>query len=208
MCDRYRNYEILSATEQPGVDFSIEVVDRSTSIVIAAPHGGGIEPGTSEIASAIAGTAYSLYLFNGLKTTGNSALHITSSNFDEPGCLALLRSAEVVVTIHGEESHTQVVFLGGCHVQGRAAIQRTLEEHGYSVKRHDDPNLQGIHSSNICNIGHSRSGVQLELSKGLRRSFFRSLNRAGRRQPTPELNRFAEVVRMGLRCLIGPSGVA
>jgi phage replication-related protein YjqB (UPF0714/DUF867 family) len=53
-------------------------------VAVIAPHGGGIEPGTSELATAIAGDDFSLYLFEGLKSAGNGELHITSTNFDEP----------------------------------------------------------------------------------------------------------------------------
>jgi phage replication-related protein YjqB (UPF0714/DUF867 family) len=69
-----------------------------------APHGGGIEPGTSELADAIAGSDLSFYTFEGLKSSGNTDLHITSTRFDEPMCLTLLASSSVVVTLHGEHS--------------------------------------------------------------------------------------------------------
>jgi phage replication-related protein YjqB (UPF0714/DUF867 family) len=105
MPDRYRNYRALSAAERIGIDFSIETQDRETALIIATPHGGGIEPGTSEVARAIAGTNYSYYLFNGLKETGNQSLHITSSNFDEPSCRALLSSARIVIAVHAANDY-------------------------------------------------------------------------------------------------------
>jgi Poly-gamma-glutamate hydrolase len=71
---------------------------------LVAPHGGGIEPGTSELADAIAGSDLSFYTFEGLKSSGNTDLHITSTRFDEPMCLTLLASSSVVVTLHGEHS--------------------------------------------------------------------------------------------------------
>ncbi|WP_261338761.1 poly-gamma-glutamate hydrolase family protein [Rhizobium leguminosarum] len=47
-----------------GVDFRIGVTRIPVAIV--APHRGHIEPHTSEIAAAIAGEDFSLYLFEGL----------------------------------------------------------------------------------------------------------------------------------------------
>jgi phage replication-related protein YjqB (UPF0714/DUF867 family) len=55
-------------------------------VAIIAPHGGKIEPGTSEIAAAIAGDDYSLYRFQGLRDRPREELHITSAKFDEPTC--------------------------------------------------------------------------------------------------------------------------
>ena len=87
------------------------------AFAIVAPHGGGIEPGTSEIADAVAGTGASPSTRSkGLKTTGNGDLHITSTRFDEPMCLTAARSRlQVVLTLHGEHSEEdgEGVFLGG-----------------------------------------------------------------------------------------------
>ncbi len=81
------------------------LISRGTDLVIVTPHGGGIEPGTTEIVRALAGADLSYYLFQGLKPNDNlAALHITSSNFDEPQCVALLRAAAMTVAVHGESS--------------------------------------------------------------------------------------------------------
>ena len=56
-----------------------------------APHGGGIEPGTTEIAEAVAGHEHTFYSFSGVKARGNSVLHITSSRFDEPEGIAIAK---------------------------------------------------------------------------------------------------------------------
>ena len=67
MPDRYRRFADLAANECLGVDYRIRVEDRGTPFVILAPHGGWIEPGTSEIAEALAGTDLSFYAFEALK---------------------------------------------------------------------------------------------------------------------------------------------
>jgi phage replication-related protein YjqB (UPF0714/DUF867 family) len=192
MHDRYNNFAALRASEPAGA-FSIAVCDRASHVVVAAPHGGGIEPGTSEIVVAIAGADLSYYLFEGHKRQGNAALHITSSNFDEPEALALLRRAACVLTVHGEASEAETVYLGGLNASLKLALTRGLESRGYAVR--ENAHLQGLDERNICNMGLTGQGVQLELSAGLRRTFFESLSRAGRTKPTARLAEFSAIVR-------------
>lgn len=197
--DSYANFAALDAKECEGVDFCVCVVTReTTSTVILAPHGGGIEPGTSEVAKQIAGKDLSCATFEGLKPAGNSRLHITSTNFDEPRCLALVMASDNVLTIHGERSEKPVVFLGGKDTVLSKHVRTALEDAKYIVEVHKDPNLRGMDLTNICNRGRKRAGVQLELSLGLRTLFFKSLNAEGRMMPTDELVKFASAVQKGL----------
>ena len=198
--DVYAKFAELSAAERAGVDFRVHVVRRANArTVVLAPHGGGIEPGTSEVANKIADNDLSLTLLEGIKPALNARLHITSTNFDEPQCVELVQAADHVVAIHGERSKQPVAFLGGRDMDLREHLRLELERHGYKVSIHADSELQGSSAANICNRGRRGAGVQLELSSGLRRTFFESLTAAGRRQPTPELARFAGAVRAGLR---------
>ena len=67
MADRFRSFEKLKFHFADNRDISIVATERQgTTCLIMAPHGGKIEKGTSELASAIAATDYSLYLFEGL----------------------------------------------------------------------------------------------------------------------------------------------
>ena len=198
MADTYPNFAALDLAEKQSGTFSITAQDRGSSVVIAAPHGGAIEPGTSEIARAIAADDLSYYSFEGRKRDGNAALHITSSNFDEPQCLKLLLPAETVLTVHGEASEYEVVYLGGRDKLTLERIRQSLAEQSLTVCTHANPELQGIHPRNICNVGFSGAGVQLEISLGLRRTFFTSLNRSGRQNPTPRLAKFAAAIRGAL----------
>ena len=163
-----------------------------------SPHGGCIEPGTSEVAKEIAKNDLSLAIFEGRKSSGNTALHITSTNFDEPRCVRLIQESNNVVAIHGEGSAETVVFLGGIDQDLGEHLEVALERHGYKVKIHENSNLQGIAAANICNRGRRGVGVQLELSAGLRRTLFDSLTDKGRKKPTDELKKFATAVREGL----------
>jgi phage replication-related protein YjqB (UPF0714/DUF867 family) len=79
------------------------VLVPESRIAIIAPHGGGIEPGSSTIARAIAGEDINMYLFEGIKVAkGNAIVHIASHHFDEPRCLG-----EAVGTLfHSVRSHS------------------------------------------------------------------------------------------------------
>ena len=104
MADKYPNFATLARHERSGIDYRVLVRRARPAFDIIAPHGGGIEPGTSEIADAIAGEKYSFYAFEGLKPSGNADLHLTSTRFDEPLCLAVLGDSSLALTVHGEHS--------------------------------------------------------------------------------------------------------
>ena len=197
--DVYRNFAELSETESEGIDFYISAVKRDgSSTVIVAPHGGAIEPGTSEVAKDVAKNDLSLAIFEGIKSKGNKRLHITSTNFDEPRCVELVQESDTVVAIHGEGSNELSVFLGGRDNNLCEKLKEALELYGYAVKTHGNPDLHGLNEANICNRGRHGAGVQLELTSGLRQTFFQSLTDKGRKKPTDELVRFAAAVREGL----------
>ena len=110
---RYYSYEVLHLEKEKGVDYDIHKLNRGSPLVIATPHGGGIEPGTSEIVLALAGQEHSYYVFEGLGECGNNKLHIASTDFDEPSCLELLQHACLVLTIHGCSGGHEAVYVGG-----------------------------------------------------------------------------------------------
>jgi phage replication-related protein YjqB (UPF0714/DUF867 family) len=59
MRDTYRCFEELAATEREGVDYEIVTQVGSTGVLFIAPHGGGIELGTAELAQDLAGRTHS-----------------------------------------------------------------------------------------------------------------------------------------------------
>ena len=101
MPDQYANFTALAAKETLGTDYQIFLTDRGTPAVVIAPHGGCIEPGTSEIAKAIAGDDLSVYIFEGLGNRPHGDLHIASHRFDEPNGLELVIAAQTAIAIHG-----------------------------------------------------------------------------------------------------------
>lgn len=175
MADRYRNFEELSADMQIDVDYRIRKEDRDTSVVILAPHGGTIEPGTSQIAQAIAGGEFSFYSFEAVNAGAHSDLHITSHRFDEPDAVYLVGRSYTAVAIHGRKDNgSDTVWLGGRAITLRDAIGASLRDAGFAA----EPNmtLPGVHETNICNRTRSGEGVQLELPLSLRRKLMKEVD--------------------------------
>jgi phage replication-related protein YjqB (UPF0714/DUF867 family) len=78
----YVGFADLAKHQRRGRDFEILICRLSSRVAVIAPHGGGIERGTSEIARAIAGEDFNVYALEGIKPTGNyKALHLTSRLF-------------------------------------------------------------------------------------------------------------------------------
>ena len=171
MPDTYQDFRELREAEREGVDWARVHEDRESRILIMAPHGGWIEPLTTEVARAMAGREFSFYTFMGLKEEGNQALHLTSHLFDEPLALDAASKADRVVAIHGERSrHGAFVMVGGRWDELGAALARVLEREGFPV-REPREGLGGRHRRNICNRGRLGAGGQLEISEGLRAQF-------------------------------------
>lgn len=172
MTNAYRNFRELSTYEIEGLDWSLEYLDRGSPILVMAPHGGWIEPFTSEIARAVAGDDLSFYTFRGLSARrsrkGRRSLHITSHLFDEPVASRAAARVHAVLAVHGERSRDgRFVMVGGRWRWLGNAIARRLEKAGFPV-RAPRPGLEGLDRLNICNRGTRGGGVQLEISEGLR----------------------------------------
>jgi phage replication-related protein YjqB (UPF0714/DUF867 family) len=170
--DSYRGYGDLARAQVEGVDFAVHVRPAENSAVaILAPHGGRIEGGTSAVARLIAGAEHGLYLFEGLRAANDNFdhLHLTSHCFDEPRCLDLIAGCDTVIAIHGYAAPGPDVLLGGRDERLKAELAPALAAQGLSVEieGHAFPGLDPL---NICNRGRTRQGVQMELSRTLRRA--------------------------------------
>lgn len=88
--DQYESFKQLMRYERDG--YEIEFHEKGGSdLLVFSPHGGDIEPGTSEIVEAFQ-ESYSTYLFEGTKQDNNRDLHITSTNFDEPILVQMIKT--------------------------------------------------------------------------------------------------------------------
>jgi phage replication-related protein YjqB (UPF0714/DUF867 family) len=168
----FRCYDDLARCYIEGVDYAVRVMRRERSrVAVLAPHGGRIEGRTSEIARLIAGDKHGLYLFEGLRTTGDNfdCLHLASHRFDEPRALDLISSCDTVVAVHGYAAPGPDVLLGGLNERLKGEVAQSLAEIGLSYLT-DGHRFPGKDPRNICNRGRSGEGVQLELSGSLRKA--------------------------------------
>ena len=208
----YRDFASLHRATVEGIDYRPEERRTGSGAAHIAVHGGGIEPGTAEAADAVArlnGQDY--YAFVGVRDTGNGELHITSTQFDEPRCVELQRSARATVSYHGCTGRQPVVHLGGRDQELKRRIGDALAEAGFAVDWNTTEDIDGSDRRNICNRNASGAGVQLELSAALRASFFpdgqtnRAVRESGRR--TAVFDRFVAAVARATASSAGPLAV-
>jgi len=171
---------VLDRGYVPGLDLRIAFGDTGISeCLLAAPHGGGIEPGTSELLRAISELGgWAWYEFAGFLRRGNhEALHIASTRFDEPTLLALLARTKFVLTLHGVEgpNNNEVVYVGGRWDAGRTTIATMINaataKHGIHAVEAPG-HLRGSEPANLANRGKLGSGIQLEFSRAARNLLF------------------------------------
>jgi phage replication-related protein YjqB (UPF0714/DUF867 family) len=192
----YSSYAALAHSETRDVDYRISVHQGVSGIAVMAIHGGGIEPGNTEIAEATAAEQHSFYAFSGIKPKGNARLHITSRKFDEPVGRAIAQHARTVLSIHGCADTVEMVYIGGRHVQLKERIRLALEQAGFPVG--ETARFPGVNPKNICNINALGMGVQLEISNGLRRRLFPEGAGPLRKPPTECFLSFVAALRQGL----------
>jgi len=166
--DKYESFAQLDRHEVHGRDFRVRIIPRPQSpVVVIAPHGGGIEIGTSELAFRIARARHSLFLFEGLKPAWeNRCLHITSHRFDHPECISLVSRSLVTLTVHGCKGDSQI-FIGGLDEDLKMRLAERFRAAGFPActEGHRYP---GRNPMNICNRGLLGRGAQLELTRDLR----------------------------------------
>ncbi|MFE1903489.1 poly-gamma-glutamate hydrolase family protein [Streptomyces gardneri] len=193
---------------------------------ILALHGGGIEIGTSELCLGIAGyspgsapgdlkgdpagdpilpTVHDYFMFEGLLSSGNSALHVTSKNCDDHVALATAASHLNVLSLHGckfeqlnlptaaypPTGDLRVAVVGGLNAAFRAALVTEINNAGFQAVDAYDPRysatlgeFNGSHVKNPCNRTMLAMGAQLELTTELRESLFGNPSSRGGRAET------------------------
>ncbi|MBL0715601.1 MAG: poly-gamma-glutamate hydrolase family protein [Desulfosarcina sp.] len=195
MMDAYANFAELEQNERAGEDYTILSRERVSKVAIMAPHGGGIEPGTVDIADVVAGSDYTFYAFKGIKKTGNKILHITSNRYDEPIGLMISKNALIVISIHGCREKKEIVFIGGKNQKLKQKIMDAFKTLGFRAVISEVPGLRGISPENICNRCKSGQGVQLEISRGLREKMFDDLYRRSWRKKTEVFYKFVNAIK-------------
>jgi phage replication-related protein YjqB (UPF0714/DUF867 family) len=190
----YDNYSDLKGQAEEGKDYRILIREGRTSIAVIAPHGGGIEIGTSELARAIAGDEHHLYCFEGIRPGELNHLHLTSTRFDEPRGVALVQRADLAVSIHICSGDKKLVFVGGRHHELKTAAIKALRATGLDAVL-DRTDHAGLDPRNITNRGRLGRGLQFEVSESLRDEMFRIDPAGNIRGTQPSFDRFVEAVR-------------
>ncbi|MEV0804299.1 poly-gamma-glutamate hydrolase family protein [Kribbella sp. NPDC050281] len=194
---RYRRHEWFDDDLAGRVE-----VQRTT---ILAPHGGGIEAGTSELCLGIAGyhpadleptptdgPVHDYWMFEGLRSTGNAELHVTSTGCDDHVALSMTGGSLNAVGLHGCTTaqaelpdDTKAVLVGGRSAAFKSALLERLIESGIlAIDAAAVPALNGDEPTNIANRTLLGAGAQLELTTPLRRAMFRINTREDRKNTT------------------------
>jgi phage replication-related protein YjqB (UPF0714/DUF867 family) len=195
-------------------DYNTFPLDKGSNVTVLSFHGGCIEPYTSEISEQLADKyEWNRYDFQGhvkgtsiikcYKDTEEGqqeqqknfrVLHITSTNFDDPEALKLVKKSDRSVSIHGYSKErddkpgyeTGTICVGGRNEpqvnkfikyidteKTRLALPYKLNPIDARQRNNEGGvcnGLQGINSENIVNKNKSKKGgLQLELSYGMRR---------------------------------------
>jgi phage replication-related protein YjqB (UPF0714/DUF867 family) len=179
---RYRRHAYLDNDSAAKFPFA-----RTT---IVAPHGGAIEAGTSELCLAIAGyrpdtlaaaqPTYDYWMFEGIRTSQNTELHVTSTHCDDAVALALAAGARNALGVHGCTTDaadlpdgTRAALVGGRNATFKAHLTDALGEAGIgTVDAATRPALAGADPENIANRTLLGMGAQLEITKPLRDAMF------------------------------------
>ncbi|RSS78755.1 phage replication protein [Streptomyces sp. WAC06614] len=172
---------------------------------ILAIHGGGIEVGTSELCMGIAGydpesgavwkpypglaagePVYDFWMFEGMRSSRNSELHVTSIHCDDHMAVSMAASSMNTLSIHGlkwEQAYPKYatnpdglpdkkgVVVGGRDGYFREILTTRLRNAGFQIFP-GTGDVNGDEELNICNRTMSKQGAQLELTRELRDSFF------------------------------------
>jgi phage replication-related protein YjqB (UPF0714/DUF867 family) len=184
---------------------------------VVAPHGGGIEPGTSELCLAVAGyhpatlaqtggPTYDYWMLEGLLSTGNGALHVTTTNCDDATALSLCGGARTALSLHGctvaAADGLGAVLVGGRNTGLRTLLITHLVASGFdAADATGHPSLGGVSPNNLTNRTLLGAGAQLEIITPVRDAMFTTNTRAQRRHTTtPTFWSFTTACRAALAC--------
>jgi phage replication-related protein YjqB (UPF0714/DUF867 family) len=206
---RFRRHAAPDDSEAPGGGFP--------DTVVVALHGGGIEPGTSELCLAVAGyhpaggatggPVHDYWMFEGIRPRDNAILHVTSSHCDDPAGLATVAGSRRAVSLHGCSeaaaglpTGTAAVLVGGLDTTLKTTLLQMYAAAGVeAIDAAGVPALNGDDPANIVNRTLRGAGVQLELTAPLRARMFGTNTRAGRKTSTlPAFWTFVDATRLAL----------
>ncbi|MYW20066.1 hypothetical protein GT039_31960, partial [Streptomyces sp. SID2955] len=183
------------------------------STAVIAPHGGGIEAGTSELCLAVAGyTPFDAntdpadaavpgepqrdyWMFEAI--ANSSAQHVTATHCDDPAALAVCANNLYAVSLHGfDDTTTKKIIIGGRDERLKRNLLAAFTKYGLTSPAAQtawnvtvvfagatDP-INGDDPANIANRTRTGAGAQLELSTALRQAMFGDFSGAAKRRAT------------------------
>ncbi|MFF6776795.1 poly-gamma-glutamate hydrolase family protein [Streptomyces sp. NPDC012637] len=177
------------------------------STAVLAPHGGGIEAGTSELCMAVAGykpfdydidpaTAAEpdepqrdFWMFEALASS--STQHVTSTHCNDPAAVAVCSSNLYAVSLHGFSSEEKKIIIGGRDERLKRNLYEAFTASGFAsamvvdvvIAAPGDP-INGDDSRNIVNRTRTGAGAQLEISTPLREAMFGDFSTGASRRST------------------------
>lgn len=211
---RYRRHEMYDDSRSRRYPYP--------SIAVIAPHGGGIEVGTSELCLAVAGyhpvtlaatpPVHDYWMFEGLRPSNNDELHVTSSHCDDPVALSVCGGSRRALGLHGctptqadLPPGAKAVLVGGRDSTFKRYLLEELADFG-AVDAAGRPSLNGNEPGNIANRTLLGRGGQLEITTPLREAMFTANTRAQRRKTTtPLFWSFVDAVRKAISRLDAPA---
>lgn len=199
--DVFPDLDALKRKLRNKLDYRVRVLDRQAPVTVMAIHGGYIDAGSSDLATALAGRDYNLFDFQGLRAEGSFELHVTSTRFRDPQLTRLLDGSDVAVSVHCMgDADPKYIWLGGLNGKLKRMVQEALESEGFPVNA-DSPGFRGEHPGNVVNLAKAH-GVQLELPRNLMTTMYDGkLFSAGSDRPkrTVVFRRFVRAVRRAIR---------
>ncbi|MFF1479866.1 poly-gamma-glutamate hydrolase family protein [Streptomyces sp. NPDC058301] len=216
---RYKRHEQVDSDQKTAVAYG--------RTAILALHGGGIEGGTSELCLGIAGydpatlaakggPVYDYWMFEAIRSSNNSELHVTSKNCDDKVALSIAAANLNVVSLHGctasqagaPVSRPEAVVVGGLNTTLKTYLHDALRAAGFqTIDGSTEPDLAGVEPLNICNRTLLGKGAQLEITTELRKSMFTVNTIAGRAtSTTPVYDGFVAAVRTAIARLEASGG--
>lgn len=170
----YPSMTALRKVEQEGVAFDLTWTITASPLIVVAPHGGSIEPRTSELTRAIAGAEHTQCRFEGKLPAGHNypRLHVTSEHWDVEECLILIGQRTHALSVHGTGKAGTTVYIGGRDTATGAALATALRAAGFTVVQPAPADIGGTSPDNFVNKDADGAGVQLELTYGLRTELF------------------------------------
>ncbi|WP_436956390.1 poly-gamma-glutamate hydrolase family protein [Staphylococcus sp. AS1337] len=172
MTDKYNSMSELEAETIENSDWEIVSRYLDSQVIITAIHGGGIEPGTTEIADLTAQKGkYDYFSFKGTKSKGNEDLHVTSRNYDQSELMKMIKNKTCAVAIHGCDGNENIIYIGGKDQKLIYEMTKQFRQLNISVEQAPE-HISGAHDDNIINCCKTGAGIQLELTPGLRKMCF------------------------------------